>query len=145
MNDAQDGAAGTGRGPDGAEPVGSVGEEAAKLFGALNDWARDQGTDHAGGAGQAVGSFADSLGDAVRNVGEHVATGGEDCRYCPVCQVIHVVRRTSPEVRAHLAVAASSLAQAAAGLLGTQPGEQRESSPVEKIDLDPGSGWDKEP
>jgi len=123
------------------EPVGSVGEEAAKLLGALSEWARDQGTDYAGSAAGAASTFA----HAVRDVNEHVATGSEDCRYCPVCQVIHVVRQTSPEVRAHLSVAASSLMQAAAGLLATHADGRTSHSPVEKIDLDDGSEWDDEP
>jgi hypothetical protein len=133
-DDAQDGPGGP------QEPVGSVGDEAAKLLGALSDWARDQGSDYAGTAAGAAGSFA----HAVQDLGEHVATGGEDCRYCPVCQAIHVVRQTSPEVRAHLAVAASSLMHAAAGLLATNtPGEQKSPS-VEKIDLDGGTDWDED-
>ena len=122
------------------EPVGSVGEEAAKLLGALSEWAREQGTDYAGSAAGAASTFA----HAVRDVNEHVATGSEDCRYCPVCQVIHVVRDTSPEVRAHLSVAASSLMHAAAGLLATNVGEQGNRSPVEKIDLDDDADWDDE-
>jgi hypothetical protein len=121
--------------------VGSVGEEAAKLLGALSDWAREQRADSAGSAAGAANAFA----QAVRDVNEHVATGSEDCRYCPVCQVIHVVRQTSPEVRAHLSVAASSLMHAAAGLLATQPGGRPSSSPVEKIDLDDDAGWGDEP
>lgn len=128
-------------GPGGSEPVGSVGEEAAKLFGALSDWARHQ--DPRGDPGSEPD--VDPVAEAVRNVGEHVATGGEDCRYCPVCQVLQLARRTSPEVRAHLAVAASSLVQAAAGLLATQAQDQQKPSSVERIDLDPGSGWDEEP
>ena len=120
------------------QPVGSVGEEAAKLFGALSDWARDQGGEYAGSASGAAGAFA----HAVKDVKDHVATGSEDCRYCPVCQVIHVVRQTSPEVRTHLAVAASSLMQAAAGVLATHVPERESKGPVEKIDLD--AGWDEE-
>ena len=123
------------------EPVGSVGEEAAKLLGALSDWAREQGTDYAGSAAGAAGSFAHTL----RDVNEHIATGSADCRYCPVCQVIHVVRQTSPEVRSHLSVAASSLMHAAAGLLATHADGQSTSSPVEKIDLDDDTDWDDEP
>ena len=123
------------------EPVGSVGEEAAKLFGALSEWARDQGTDYAGCAAGAASSFAHT----IRDVNEHVATGSADCRYCPVCQVIHVVRQTSPEVRAHLSVAASSLMHAAAGLLATHADGQSPASPVEKIDLDDDTDWDEEP
>lgn len=140
MSDTDDGRGNEGH-PGGPEPVGSVGEEAAKLFGALSDWARDQGGDHLGAAAGATGVFA----SAVQDVSEHIATGSQDCRYCPVCQVIHVVRQTSPEVRAHLSVAASSLMHAAAGLLTTQPGEQqRPSAPVEKIDLDTESDWDED-
>jgi len=119
------------------EPVGSVGDEAAKLLGALSEWARDQGTDFAESATGAATAFA----HAAQDVSEHVATGSQDCRYCPVCQVIHAVRSTSPEVRTHLAVAASSLMQAAAGLLATST-EGRTSAPVQKIDLDDGSAWD---
>jgi hypothetical protein len=122
------------------EPVGTVGDEAAKLLGALSDWAREQGTDYAGTASGAAGAFA----QAVKGVNEHVATGGEDCRYCPVCQVIHVVRGTSPEVRAHLSLAASSLMHAAAGLLATDTSGQQQNPPVEKIDLDAGADWDED-
>jgi hypothetical protein len=121
------------------EAVGSVAEEAAKLLGALSEWARDHRNDYAGTAAGAAGSFAHALHD----VNEHIATGSADCRYCPVCQVIHVVRQTSPEVRAHLSVAASSLMQAAAGLLATQPGDAGRP-PVQKIDLDDETGWDED-
>ena len=139
MNQSDDGPGDTG--PHGyEEPVGSVGEEAAKLLGALSNWARDQGDDYAGSAAGAAGSFA----SAVQDVSEHIATGGQDCRYCPVCQVIHVVRNTSPEVRTHLSVAASSLMHAAAALLATDPGDNSKSSPVEKIDLDADADWDED-
>lgn len=102
------------------EPVGSVGEEAAKLFGA----------------------FAGML----RDVDAHVATDDPECRWCPICRTVHLVRETSPEVRAHLAAAASSLVQAAAGLLATHvPGERHAGAAgVERIDLDedvPDDGW----
>ena len=123
-------------GPSAQEPVGSVGEEAAKLFAALSTWARDQGTEHVGNAAGAAAAMSETL----HTVNEHIATGSADCRYCPVCQAIHVVRSTSPEVRAHLAVAASSLLHAAAGLLGTPVPPDRKG-PVEKIDLDD-AGWD---
>jgi hypothetical protein len=129
--------------PGGQEPVGSVGEEAAKLLGALSEWASDQGTDYVGTAAGAASSFA----HAVRDVNEHIATDSQDCRYCPVCQVIHAVRSTSPEVREHLSVAASSLMHAAAGMLATRANPSNPTH-VEKIDLDEdaddGGGWDEE-
>ncbi len=122
------------------EPVGSVGDEAAKLLGALSDWARDQGADAAGSAAGAAGTFA----AAVQDISAHIATDGEDCRYCPVCKVIHVVRETNPEVRAHLSLAASSLMHAAAGLLATNTGQHHKGASVEKIDLETGADWDED-
>lgn len=125
-----------GHGPQG-EPIGNVGEEAAKLFAALSGWAKDQGTDYAGTAAGA----ASAMSEAMHNVNEHLATDGQDCKYCPVCQVIGAIRATSPEVKAHLAVAASSLMQAAAGVLATQVPSDSKGTPVEKINLDDGA-WD---
>lgn len=117
--------------------VGSVAEEAAKLFGALGDWARASGDQVGGGAAGVV----DELGEAVRGLNEHLATGSSECRVCPVCRTIHAVRQTSPEVKAHLASAALSLMQAASGLLATAvPAERTTGEDVERIDLD--SDWE---
>lgn len=115
--------------------VGSAAEEAFKLFGALADWARDQGGEFGAGVASAAGQAA----QAVREVDEHVATSDPECRYCPVCRTVHLVRQTAPEVRAHLATAASSLMQAAAAALATSvppEGRPNSSSTVERIDLD---------
>ena len=105
------------------EHVGSVGEEAAKLLDALQDWAKDSGTS--------------GLADQLRSANEHVATGGQDCTVCPVCRAIAKVREASPEVRTHLAVATSSLLQAAATLLEARAARPSAADPrVTKIDLD---------
>ena len=119
-------------GPGTHDETGSLGEEAAKLFAVLSGWARDTGFVSADAAADA----GHGMVDALRGIDEHIATGGEDCRYCPVCQVIHAVRHTSPEVKAHLASAASSLMHAAAGVLATQVPRSDRPSGVEKIDLD---------
>jgi hypothetical protein len=138
VSDARDGTppdgSGDGPGADGEEAVGSVGEEAAKLFGALSDWARDQGSD----LGTGLSGIAAHAASAAREVDDHLATGAAECTYCPICRTVHLVRQTSPEVRAQLAVAASSLMQAAAGLLATAvpTDERRRGEPVEHIDLD---------
>ncbi len=100
---------------DSDEPVGSVGEEAAKLLGALQEWAKESGSDYANAAAGAAAGAASSLGA----VNEHIATGGKECRYCPICQMISAVRETSPEVKQHLASAATSLMQAVAGVMAT--------------------------
>lgn len=118
------------------EPVGSVGEEAAKLFGALQDWARENKQSYAG--------HLDDLASAAASVNEHIATGGQDCRYCPVCQTISTVRATSPEVKRHLASAAASLLQAL--LAATEAGgdgSRRRDAPVERIDLTD-EAWDED-
>ena len=119
--------------PGGRDQVGSVSEEALKLFGALSDWARDHGPD----LGQGLSGLADQAAASVHDVNEHLATGAPECTYCPICRAVHVVRQTSPEVRAHLAVAASSLLQAAAGMLATAaPDARGRADGVERIDLD---------
>ena len=112
----------------GHESVGSVGEEAAKLLGALGDWARD--------------------------VSDHVDTGAAECSYCPICRTVHVFREASPEVRTHLATAAGSLMQAAVGILSAasqEAGRSRPQPTVERIDLDDdldpdlGGDWPEDP
>lgn len=130
--------------PHSSDPdVGSVGEEAAKLFGALADWARDHTPDTAAqpDLGAALGGVASHAARAFTEVNDHLATGSAECRYCPVCRTVHVIRETSPEVRAHLAQAASSFLQAAAGLLATLPppggaSQQPPRTDFERIDLD---------
>ncbi|MFC5493092.1 hypothetical protein [Nocardioides caricicola] len=88
-----------------------MGEEAAKLLGALSGWAKDH------------------VGDG------HIDTGAPECTYCPICKTVHVLRQASPEVRTQLATAASALLQAAAGLMATPvPGER--GAGVQNIDLD---------
>ncbi|MGA8208752.1 MAG: hypothetical protein WB441_09925, partial [Nocardioidaceae bacterium] len=71
----------------------------------------------------------------VRDIDEHVATGGRECSYCPVCQLIAVVRGTSPDVREHLRAAATSLVEAAAAMLAPPTPGARRRGGVEKIDL----------
>ena len=114
---------------DSSDQVGSVGEEAAKLLGALGDWAKGH------------------VGDSVTGLDGHLDTGAPECTYCPICKTVHVLRQASPEVRTQLATAASALIQAAAGLMATPvPGDR--ASRVQNIDLDDDSAdWpeDTEP
>lgn len=135
-----------GPGDAGSDDVGSVAEEAAKLLGALSDWAKDQGGEWA----QGVSGLADHAATTARQVHDHVddniANGSPECRYCPVCRTIHVVRQMSPEVRAHLTSAAASLVQAAAGVLATQVPQDGARQGVEHIDLDADDdSWDDPP
>lgn len=101
--------------PGDDEPVGSVAEEAAKLFGALSDWA----------------------GEHTQDLEGHLATGSAECLYCPVCRTVHAVRNASPELKAQLTTAASSFLQAAAGLLAAAGAPSDQPQPrVQHIDLD---------
>lgn len=107
----------------GHDPIGSAAEEAAKLFGALAGWASD----------------------LTHNVDTHLDTGAAECIYCPICRTVHAFREVSPEIKTHLASAASSLMQAAAGVLAAAaasatPARDR-STEVEKIDLDGDDDW----
>ncbi|MQW76519.1 hypothetical protein GHK92_11585 [Nocardioides sp. dk4132] len=126
-------------GRDDGASVGSVAEEAAKLFGALAGLARE----HAPDLGEGLSGLADHAERAsqesdAHGSGDHGAGASAECTWCPVCRTVHLVRQTSPEVRAHLASAVTSLARAAAGLLATAvPDEGPTSrSGVEHIDLD---------
>ena len=115
------------------EPVGSAAEEAAKLLGAVAEWARDHGGDLGGTVAGLAGQAATGLGGAAHDLDAHIANG-EECRYCPVCRAIQVYRAASPEVREHLSAAAASLAQAAAAAMATTVPQSRRSG-VERIDL----------
>jgi hypothetical protein len=96
------------------EPVGSVAEEAAKLFAVLQQAAAEAKGDHAAPrdpeepAGPADGVRAE---DADHSHGT-AHRGGPECQWCPVCQLIYKVRNTSPET-------IEQLSTAAAGVLGS--------------------------
>lgn len=115
-----------------AHDVGSLGEEAAKLLGALSGWARE----HAGDAGEGLSGLAAQAAASAHDLNEHLATGSAECTVCPVCRTVHAVRQLSPEVTEHLRSAVSSLAQAAAALIATTPPGSASEDNVEHIDLD---------
>jgi len=93
-----------------SEPVGSLAEEAAKLFGAAEEWWRD----HA---------------PAVE------AHTGPECKVCPLCQVLSVVRTAQPEVFEHLATAADAFVQAVRAAVEAYVTPRRADVPVERIDI----------
>jgi hypothetical protein len=120
---------GPGRDPgDPHEPVGSVAQEAAKLFGAVAGWAREHG--------DGFSTLGDQLGADLH---EHLATGAQSCTWCPVCRTVTAIRQTSPEVRDHLTAAASSLMLAVSGMMTTHPPSR--DGGVERIDIDGDDDW----
>jgi hypothetical protein len=111
-----------------------------KLLQALQGWAKESGQDF----GESASAGTAGAGGLLQSVNEHIATGGQDCTYCPVCRTIAAVRATSPEVKQHLSTAASSLLQAAAGLLATHvpdTSSRRSEAGVEHIDLTDDGEW----
>ncbi|MCY4727540.1 hypothetical protein NYO98_14730 [Nocardioides sp. STR2] len=114
------------------DEVGSLGEEAAKLLGALSGWARE----HAAEAGDGLSGLASQAAAAAHEVDDHLATGAPECTVCPLCRTVTAVRQVSPEVSAHLSAAMGSLAQAAAALLATTQRTTDGNGNVEHIDLD---------
>ncbi|WP_104107317.1 hypothetical protein [Nocardioides sp. 616] len=141
--------------------VGSVGEEAAKLLGALSGWAGERGP----GLGQHVedlmGQMASSFQspeagpgpgpdvdpdtgpDADPGEQPGMPRGHSECTACPVCRVVHSVRGLPPEVRVHLGAAVVSLGRAVSAALA--PAQARtESEGVERIALDDDEGWVRE-
>lgn len=107
---------------DGAGSTSSAAEEAARLFDAVQQWARRT----AGDGKTAGGAWT-----------EHIATGSAECRLCPVCQAIALLREARPEVALHLTEAASSLLAAvrSALLAHEQEWTARRSAGVERIDI----------
>lgn len=155
------------------EPLGTTAEELTRLFEALGDWAKESRSEAGVTAGHVAttltalaGQAADAAGRFAESLDEHVDTGAPECTYCPLCRTVHVIRESSPEVKVHVANAASSLMHAAAAVLhaaggaaegaghgadhGTESGaggtgeEARatRTERVERIDLD---GWDDDP
>ena len=100
----------------GRPPVGSAAEEAARLFAAVEDWARSRG----------------GLLD-----GQHLATGAPECSTCPVCQGVAALRSVRPETVEHLLDAAASVVAALrTAVVAPRPSEPPPGSRVQDIDVE---------
>ncbi|MFP5219086.1 MAG: hypothetical protein ACLGIG_05025 [Actinomycetes bacterium] len=98
--------------------VGSAAEEAARLFAALEEWARTR-----------AGSALDD---------EHLATGSAECRVCPVCQAIGALRHVRPEAVEHLLDAAASVVAALRATTAAPTDGPPRAPRVERIDVSEG-------
>ncbi|WP_239455304.1 hypothetical protein [Nocardioides gilvus] len=108
--------------------VGSLGEEALRLLGSFAGWAGQQGAEVHHGVEDVARQALDGVQAMTDGFEEHLATGAAECTWCPLCRTVHAVRELSPEVKAHLVSAASSLVKASAALLATVVPEQGASS-----------------
>jgi hypothetical protein len=87
----------------GEQQLGSAAQEAARLFAAVEDWARTRG--------EAPG-------------GEHSAgSGASTCGVCPVCSGIALLRDVRPETVEHLLDAAASVVAAVRSAVVVPPAD----------------------
>ena len=103
----------------GPPPVGSAAEEAARLFAAVEDWARGRS----------------GLLDP-----EHRGDPGSACGVCPVCSGIALLREVKPETVEHLLDAAASVVAALRSAMAPAPTSDAPGRPsgVEHIDVQGG-------
>jgi hypothetical protein len=105
------------------DPIGSVAEEAAKLFAVLQHAAADGGGATSTGDGRGTTAADAGAEDAVpedhgvQADSAHEHKLGPDCQWCPVCQLIHKVRNTSPETIEQLSTAAAHVLGSVRSLL----------------------------
>jgi hypothetical protein len=107
-----------GPGEHSVPPHGTIGDEAVKLIDAVQDWARRNFNDPATA---------------------HIATGAPECAWCPICQLIAVLRGDRPEISDKIAEAGASMVAALRAVIdaasSAAPAE-RPGSRVQHIDLD---------
>jgi hypothetical protein len=143
------------------ESIGSVAEEAAKLFAVLQQAAdtRTPPPDDVRPPEQDDVPGPERDEEPEHEVPEHEHKLGPDCMWCPMCQLINKVRHTSPETIEQLSTAAAhvlgsvrSLLEAAAeaarqaredAASRSDQQEEPSRSPVDRIDVseDP-EPWD---
>ena len=95
------------------DAVGTLAEEAAKLLGAAEQWWREH----------------------APNLPEHT---GPECRICPFCQGLAMVRGANPELFEHLTDAAGALLLTLRSAVEAQErawARRRGDLPVERIDI----------
>ena len=100
----------------GEPQLGSAAQEAARLFAAVEDWARTRG--EAGAA-------------------DHTGPSGSTCGVCPVCSGIALLRDVRPETVEHLLDAAASVVAAVRSAVVPPAGPAEPGRPggVEHIDV----------
>jgi hypothetical protein len=98
---------------------GPIGDEAAKLVDAVQDWVRR------------------TLGD-----GSHIATGAPECTWCPICQLVAVLRGDRPDIAEKITEASASVIAALRAVVDAAAGAPAHRAPnaarVQRIDLGEG-------
>lgn len=120
-----------------ARALGDLDQEAApgassEGLGAERPGAEGSGADDCDGAGPGDGAggrlLADQLVGLLQAWQQSLrAHAGSECRVCPVCQLVSLLRQTRPDVLEHLVGAAGELAAAVRLVVGQ--GQVQESHP----------------
>ena len=97
--------------------TGPWADDARRLFQLLQTAAEQAATDGRAGAGRTDGGAGAGRADSTDGRAEHEHP--PECRYCPFCQGVALLRRAGPEVLDQVAEFAAGLA---ATLRATQPG-----------------------
>ena len=108
----------------GEPQLGTAAQEAARLFAAVEDWARTRGEAYAAGSGAA-------------SAGAHAGPASATCGVCPVCTGIALLRDVRPETVEHLLDAAASVVAAvrSAVVAPTAPSDGARPGGVQHIDV----------
>jgi hypothetical protein len=104
--------AGTGR-----QAPGPLADEAARLVEALSEWAR-------GHAGDLPGAVSSHVG------------GSAECKLCPFCQALSLLRQARPETFVHLLEASTAFTAALRSIVDGISDGRHPQTGVERIDLD---------
>lgn len=106
---------------------GPLAEEAAKLVEALQDWARG-----ATGGGGLLGGLSSGISELP------LANGSAECRLCPFCTLLGMLRTARPETFEHLLDAAGALTAALRSAVDAHERSwaTRTPSTVERIDVE---------
>jgi hypothetical protein len=110
--------------------VGSLAEEAARLFDALGTRVRRDGAE----VGSSVASAGEWANRAWHDLGEHLSTAGGECQYCPLCRLAKGLREASPDLGDQVGKAALAAIRAVTHLVARDAPARRAG--VERIDLD---------
>lgn len=120
-------APGTGAsGASGGEAFGAAAEEAARLVDALGQWLAARTASKPSGPVD------------LGYVNTHIATGAAECKLCPLCQLISLMRHSSPELATRLnetLEAVLALARTAIDGLERQRAEKPAGSGFETINI----------
>ena len=106
-----------------APAPGPLAEEAARLVEALSEWARTHTGDLPGAVGAQLGGTSQFGASA-------------ECRLCPFCQAIALLRQARPETFAHLLEASTALTAALRSMVETHGHRNPAHNGFERIDLD---------